>query len=196
MNNTKLVDKAKNTLTGMKQRCYNVNYNGYKKYGARGIKICERWNKFENFLEDIGLPPSLEHSIDRINPFGNYEPSNCRWATQKTQQNNRTNNHRYKFQDKNLTLIEWSDHTGIARKTLFNRIKRGWPLERVFTEKAIKGRNQSHDVLITFNGKSQSIRAWAKEIGINESTLQCRLNRQYWPVERALTEGLVIGRPR
>tara|TARA_R110000868_G_scaffold13848_3_gene64357 strand:- start:8415 stop:8933 length:519 start_codon:yes stop_codon:yes gene_type:complete len=78
---------------GMKQRCYNTNFRQYKDYGGRGIKVCERWKEsFVNFLEDMGRKPSPQHSLDRINNDGNYEPSNCRWATRSEQQNNKRNN--------------------------------------------------------------------------------------------------------
>lgn len=73
----------------MKQRCYNKNHNSYKYYGERGIKVCERWNSFENFLLDMGERPSAIHSLDRIDPNGNYEPTNCRWSTPKEQCENR-----------------------------------------------------------------------------------------------------------
>ncbi len=73
----------------MKQRCLNPNHTGYSDYGGRGITVCERWClSFKHFLEDMGERPS-GMSIDRINSNGNYEPSNCRWATPKQQRNNR-----------------------------------------------------------------------------------------------------------
>lgn len=73
---------------GMIQRCENPKSFAYSYYGGRGIRVCERWRLFENFLEDMGPRTSQSHSIDRINNDGNYEPSNCRWATPKEQSNN------------------------------------------------------------------------------------------------------------
>lgn len=75
----------------MKQRCYNPNRKNYKNYGGRGITICDEWlNSFENFYKDMGKRPEGT-TIDRINPNGNYEPSNCRWSTKKEQNMNRRN---------------------------------------------------------------------------------------------------------
>lgn len=78
-----------NIWCNIKTRCYNKKTKRYKDYGAIGIKVCEEWlNDFPKFLSDMGDRPSNKHSIERINPYGNYEPSNCKWATQTEQARN------------------------------------------------------------------------------------------------------------
>jgi hypothetical protein len=72
----------------MKSRCLNTNNKDYASYGGRGISVCARWMTFDNFLADMGRKPAPGLSIDRINNDGNYEPSNCRWATQQQQRKN------------------------------------------------------------------------------------------------------------
>lgn len=87
--------KEYNSWRAMVQRCNNPKQEKYLIYGARGISVCDRWLKFENFYADMGDKPSPKHSIERINNEGNYEPSNCKWATPKEQMNNMRRNKNY-----------------------------------------------------------------------------------------------------
>jgi hypothetical protein len=98
---------------GMLARCRNPRHPSYKNYGGRGITACERWNSFENFLDDMGKRPSPKHSLDRIDNNGNYEPGNCRWATRREQANNTRMNRFVTFDGRTMTLAQWARETGI-----------------------------------------------------------------------------------
>ena len=121
----------------MRQRCNNPNNGAYKEYGGRGVKVCKRWDKFESFYKDMGQRPSSKHQIERLDNDGDYEPSNCVWATQLAQANNK-------------------------RNTLY----------------------------ITFRGVTKPISDWAREVGIQKTTIRARIFNYKWDVERALTKGV------
>lgn len=116
----------------MKTRCNNPKRHNFHLYGGRGIKICERWAKFENFFADMGQRPSMAHSIERIDNNGNYEPSNCRWATAKEQANNKRNNRIVEYRGVRMTLQQAIDLSGnINEKSLVrNRLESGWDVAR------------------------------------------------------------------
>lgn len=117
------------TWVHMRSRCRT----GEKNYGARGIKVCERWdNSFAAFLEDMGPKPSPRHSIDRIDNDGDYEPGNCRWATTVRQLRNTRNNLWIWYKGHRCLLIEAAEAEGFPVQVARNRKKRGWPDARLF----------------------------------------------------------------
>jgi hypothetical protein len=120
----------------MLQRCNNHKYKRFKDWGGRGITVCARWqgeDGFANFLADMGKRPSLKHGIDRINNDGNYEPSNCRWAINKQQCNNKRNNRLLTFQGRTQTVTQWSEEIGLSRDIISDRLSRNWPIELTLT---------------------------------------------------------------
>jgi len=99
----------------MLRRCKNINYSSFKRYGGNGIKVCKRWEIFDNFLEDMG-PREDGTTIDRIDPYGHYSPDNCRWATVKDQANNKRTN--VLFRGSKETIKTISQEVGIPRTSL------------------------------------------------------------------------------
>jgi hypothetical protein len=115
----------------MKQRCYDQSNKNYFNYGGRGIEICERWlHSFENFLADMGERPSPKHSIDRIDNNGNYEPGNCRWATDLEQANNTRKNRLLTVDGETKTMAEFSKDNNLRIGTVHRRLKLGWSHEK------------------------------------------------------------------
>lgn len=115
----------------MMQRCYNSANKNYKDYGGRGILVCARWREFPNFYVDMGSRPSSKHSIDRIDVEGNYEPSNCRWASATVQVRNRRDTKYLTVGGVKKPLAEWAEDRGMKASTLRQRVYvYGWSEER------------------------------------------------------------------
>jgi len=136
-----LTSERKSKRTGMKEygiwcsminRCNDKNVKSYHRYGGRGIKVCDRWNNFDIFISDMGLRPSIHHSIDRIDNDGFYNKDNCRWVTMKEQNNNRSNNRIIIYGGKSKTLQQWADDIGINQSSLRTRLEL-WPIEKALT---------------------------------------------------------------
>jgi len=123
-----------NCWRNMKARCSNPNNHKWPDYGGRGVAVCEKWQTFAGFFEDMGeCPPG--HSIDRINVNGDYEPANCRWANNVEQANNQRDNTLLTHNGKTQTLAKWSREVGISHTTILQRINRGgWSVERALSE--------------------------------------------------------------
>lgn len=121
----------------MKNRCYEKSYRQFKNYGGRGITVCEEWKNYAVFKEwSFANGYRDELSIDRIDVNGNYEPSNCRWATQEEQANNKRQNRRETFNGETHTVAEWAKIYGVKYSTLRSRLNR----DKLPIEEALKRR--------------------------------------------------------
>lgn len=112
--------------SNMRRRCGEPSNQDYRNYGGKGITVCERWAKYENFIEDMGRRPTPDYSIDRIDGNGNYELSNCRWATATEQARNISTNVLIEHDGKRMCIAEWAEELGMNQHTLGARIRSGW----------------------------------------------------------------------
>lgn len=117
----------------MIQRCTNPKAVGFKRYGGRGISVCERWLTFANFLEDMGERPKGLF-IERKDNNGNYEPGNCCWATKIEQARNTRRNRMLTFRGRTQPMCAWADEMNISQDNLENRINQmGWSVDKALT---------------------------------------------------------------
>lgn len=153
---------------GMRNRCYKEREEGYKWYGARGISVCDEWlgeDGFQNFYNwsmSHGYRDDL--SIDRIDVNGNYEPSNCRWATRKEQGNNTRKNKYITYNGETHTMSEWSDILGINYSVIRTRLRIGWSVEDALSKEIAK---RPPEILITHEGETHNLYTWSKIMGVN-----------------------------
>lgn len=144
----------------MKQRCNSPKHTAYKNYGGRGIKICKEWeHDFKAFYDwSIANGYNPELTLDRIDNNGNYEPSNCRWATIKEQSYNRRTNRNLTVYGITHTLEEWSKIMGFnSHHVIFLRLKRGWTVEDAICTPSRKKKNHRwhEEFLETFVRRQQ-----------------------------------------
>jgi hypothetical protein len=128
----------------MRDRCQRKTNRVYDNYGGRGIKVCNRWQKFENFLVDMGpMPDGME--LDRINVNGNHEPGNCRWATPYQQARNQCGNRMIEYQGHTQRLTDWAHELGIKKECLHYRIiKKRMPIPEAFTRPIMSSKESAH----------------------------------------------------
>lgn len=165
----------------MIKRCKNPEYHNYKDYGARGINVCSRWQEsFESFINDMGLKPSREHSIDRVDNDGNYEPGNCRWALPVEQQANRRVTRKVVFGGEEVPVSILEKQAGLAKGVLSSRLDMGWSLERALSE---PGRIKRPKYFVF--GEEMSTKQICERFGIQRQSFNMRL-RQGWSAEDAV----------
>lgn len=166
----------------MRQRCYNPNCKKYRIYGARGIKVCDRWlESYKNFLEDMGEKPE-GYTLDRIDNDGEYSPGNCRWATPKEQGLNRRTNHLITFNGKTQTITEWATELGKYHGGIAKRLKT-MPIE-----KALSPDNYGNQIISEEVKKEILTRYYNKEMS------QTQLGKLYGIGQAAISKWVVKGR--
>ena len=184
--------KLHHAWSSMKDRCTNPNAQEADRYINRGIKVCDEWlNSYEAF-EEWALANGFRDglSLDRIDNDGNYEPSNCRWATAKEQCRNRSNNLILTVDGETHCATEWAEIVGIKPAIISKRKGRGWTdhdavygRERVINRETY--RNRVTNRLLTYKGETHCAVEWAEILGMNVNTIRGRLCRG-WSVERTL----------
>lgn len=127
-----------NTWASMMHRCYAESDPRYSDYGGRGIRVCERWHDIHNFVADMHPRPDGK-TLDRVDPDGDYEPGNVRWATPGEQQNNRRTSVRYERGGESLTATEWANRVDLDPALVRCRLNRGWSIEDALRKSRAKG---------------------------------------------------------
>jgi len=169
-----VTNRAYRTWAQIKQRCNNPKAQHYHRYGGRGITMHPAWAAdFSLFLKDVGDPPELGVTLDRIDNNRGYEPGNVRWAGRKEQANNRENNIRVTYGGETLTLSQWADKLGLTYKLLASRWKAGkrdpavlFSLER-----------GAYRTVVRHDGKLKTLVKWSEETGIPYETLWWRYRK-------------------
>lgn len=193
MRERKLRESTHSSWSHMRERCLNRKYRHYHLWGGRGITICKEWATFAGFLRDMGLKPDVKGwTIERIDNNGNYEPGNCRWVTRSEQGKNTRRVHRYTHQGETMSITAWAIRLGFKPHTLRKRlVVEGLSFEEAITRPVtISGK----DVLVTFRGKTATMKQHATDVGFNYEAVCYRIRIAKWPIDRALTEPVHIGK--
>lgn len=166
---------------GMIRRCHDPGATGFSNYGGRGIKVCQRWRRsFHNFVSDVGQRPSPDHTLDRKNNNGNYEPRNVQWASKNDQARNTRRNRFLTAHGKTQTLEAWVSDTHLHKSTLFNRLRRGWSIaDALDTPPQHKSPNHT---LFPIGGYQRCL-----HLGLNYQTVKSRLLRG-WTFKAAISK--------
>lgn len=130
----------------MRNRCNNKNEKSYKWYGGRGIKICDDWNDYGIFFEWAMKNNYKEGlSIERIDVNGNYCPENCKWITMEEQHKNTTRTRIIEYDGKKMSLSDWARYKKIDKVTLYNRLERGWSIDKALNTPARKSNRSTRE---------------------------------------------------
>ena len=169
----------------MQSRCNNPLTPLFERYGGRGIRVL--YSSYEQFLSDVGPRPSAQHSLDRIDNDGHYEPGNCRWATRAEQLSNTSRNRRLTHKGKTLTVSEWASILNVKTNTLLYRLKRGWPVERCLecnTDKKrgskVRSSKLTEQTVAMILSDTRSDSELAAQFGVSRRAIHAIRNRESW----------------
>ena len=170
---------------GMIDRCENPKASSFDNYGKRGISVCDEWHNFGVFREWAMTNGYADgFTIDRVDNDDGYSPENCRWATWKEQANNRRSNRKIEYNGETKNISEWAEFFGIDLKRFNSAIQRGRSIEQILSW---ENRGKPYRIELTHNGETHTLLEWSKIIGISKHTLDMRLRKYGWSVDRALT---------
>jgi hypothetical protein len=164
----------------LRQRINNPRYKKACDYSQRGLKMAKRWDKYENFISDVGRRPNKRMSLGRINNDRGYFLSNCRWETSKQQMRNQRRTEWITFRGETLSRPDWADRLGISSTTLKKRLVTH-PKRIALTVSRLRIK----PIRIRFNGVTRSLVEWAKKIGVSKTAFHKRLRN--WSKKDALT---------
>lgn len=171
----------------MKQRCYNPNVKAYYRYGGRGIIVCDRWlESFENFLEDMGLKPTTNHTLERVDFDGNYCKENCVWVEAEKQQTNTSFNIKIEIGGITKCASEWAREKGINRHCVQSRLRKGMSPILAVTQPSDTNHYKPEPIMITCRGKTMTLTQWSKKTGLAKSTIWNRIFRDGMSQEEAI----------
>jgi hypothetical protein len=169
----------------MLRRCKYPSLRAYRWYGAKGIKVCERWKTFENFASDMGPIPFAGATLDRIDSSKDYGPENCKWSTMTTQARNRKSNKLLTLNGETKCLAEWVESSGLPWSTIMGRKRIGWSDEDALTTP------KTSSPVYRYNGVTLTLKEWSPISGIPYKTLWHRI-KSGWSIEDTLTKPLRI----
>jgi len=184
----------------MIRRCYDENNRSYHSYGARGIRVCQRWkDNFWNYVNDLPKGHSIGLELDRIDNNGDYEPDNVRWATRAQQSRNRRSNKFIEFDGKTQCVADWAKEIGISQSSLDERLQRGWSLKDALTQpKGARLHNRwdghikkpekpkRNTKLYDYKKQRLTMKQLSEMSGVPVKLLRKRIDERGWTVERAM----------
>lgn len=168
-----------NSWLRMRRRCSGAAFKDQAHYSGRGISVCERWNSFSNFLADMGArPPGT--TLDRIDNDGNYEPGNCRWASNAEQSRNTSRNVWIEHNGKRLCLKDWADEIGVSPATLHSRYRRGWSHEEIITGRRHPMTKLDENAVAEIRSSTEARKVLAERFGVTVRTIYQIRSAETW----------------